>query len=205
MQNESFVCESCISSLPQVGTTANGINPVAEKLSGLVPYVNAAAVFLYSPQNTVARLAYDFKYHNFPSLARRVGQLMHEKMVHTGMFDDISCIVPVPIHWTRRLQRTYNQGEMIARGLSANVGVPVYNVLRARRHTSQTRHSGNARKMNIRGKYYAVSDETMQGVDHVLLVDDVCTTGSTLIEAANALLQCYPHIRISILTYAVTL
>lgn len=204
LPDEQFVCSGCMAGLSRSGCNSGSINPVAERLAGIVPYVEAAGVFIYSPGNSVARLTYDFKYHGYGGLARRMGQAMYDEMIYSDFFTDIDALVPVPIHWLRRMRRTYNQSEMLARGISDRSGIPVVDVLRARRHKSQTRLQGAKRRMNTSGKYRTVKSDRLASDAHVVLVDDVCTTGSTVCEAARALLTQYPSLTISVLTYAVT-
>lgn len=204
LSDEKCVCRSCLASLSRTGRNSGNLNPVAERLAGIVPYVDAAGVFLYSPGNSVSRLVYDFKYHGYGTLARRMGQVMFDEMVYSDFFTDVDALVPVPIHWLRRMRRTYNQSRMLALGIADRTGIPVADVLRARRHKSQTRLHGSTRRMNTSGKYRAVRSDTLSPDAHVVLIDDVCTTGSTVSEAARALLAEYPSIKISVLTYAVT-
>lgn len=203
--DEECVCTRCVQSLSRIGFMPGSTNPVAERLAGLIPYERAAGIFIYSPGNLAARLVYDFKYHGQARLAQKMGRQMFEEMLFTDFFTDVDALVPVPIHWTRRLKRTYNQSRMLAEGVSSVSGIPIIEALRARRHSTQTRLTGAERLANASGKYYAVEDiASLLGGRRVVIIDDVCTTGSTLISAARALLAAYPDIKISILTYAVT-
>ena len=161
------------------------------------------AVYYYVRGNNVSRLVHDFKYHNMPKLARWLGTQMYGELVFTDFFSDIDAVVPVPLHWTRRLRRGYNQAEEIAAGLCESAGLPVARLLRARMHISQTRRTLRQRADNASGKYYAVREDGYDGL-HLLVVDDVCTTGSTLIAAVRALAEVYPQSRISVLTLAAT-
>ena len=110
----------------------------------------------------------------------------------------------MPIHWTRLMHRGYNQVYHLARGLSGESGLPIAQLLKAHRHTSQTHQTLLTRRLNARGKYYAEFKKEYAG-RHLLLLDDVCTTGSTLTAAAEALLAAYPGARLSLLTLCATI
>lgn len=100
------------------------------------------------------------------------------------------------------MKRGYNQTECLCRGLSGKSGWPVENLLKARRHGSQTRRSGALRRVNPKGKYYLRPDARTKG-RHFLLIDDVFTTGSTILAAAEALLS-RSDCRVTLLTFSLT-
>lgn len=201
--DEQFVCGSCREMFPKTGFLDARHNAVEQRLAGMVRFDRAMAVYYYVRGNNVSRLVHDFKYHNMPKLARWLGTQMYGELVFTDFFSDIDAVVPVPLHWTRRLRRGYNQAEEIAAGLCESAGLPVARLLRARMHISQTRRTLRQRADNASGKYYAVREDGYDGL-HLLVVDDVCTTGSTLIAAVRALAEVYPQSRISVLTLAAT-
>ena len=111
-------------------------------------------------------------------------------------------IVPVPLHEKKERQRGYNQSEMLANGISAVTGIPVFNklIVRIRQTETQTHKGRAARWENMQDVFGCTSPEAFQG-KHILLVDDVMTTGATLVACADALLGI-PNLRISVLTLA---
>lgn len=178
---------------------------MADRFAGRIPFEKAVALFLYSHNSLIANIFEDFKYRGLYRTAMRMGELMGEKLSETAFFDDIDCICPVPIYWERRMKRGYNQTEELASGLSEIAGIPVGCALKAAKgHKSQTRQTLQNRINNPKGRYKADKHANELAGKHVLLLDDVCTTGSTLISAADALLDAVPSARISILTLAVT-
>ncbi len=122
------------------------------------------------------------------SLAMALGNALAQQMANLHVERDFDLIVPVPMHWTRRIWRGVNGPETIARQISQDLGRPLdLRLLRRRRRTMpQTRLSAQARQKNVRGAFHAVSHRRLLG-RRVLLVDDIMTTGATLNEAAKTL------------------
>ena len=127
---------------------------------------------------------------------------MANELRASGFFQGIDCIVPVPLHEKKERQRGYNQSEMLANGISSVTGIPVFNnlIVRTRQTETQTHKGRAARWENMQDVFGCTSPEAFQG-KHILLVDDVMTTGATLVACADALLGI-PNLRISVLTLA---
>lgn len=202
---ERHVCAFCLSRLPHTHyhRVASG-NPMLARFVACSNVDAAAALFFYSRESPLSRVVQNFKYNHFPSLAFFMGERMGSELFTTGFFADVSLILPVPLHIFRRMRRGYNQAERIAAGVSAVTGIPLSRSLYARRsHATQTGLTLSQRQGNTSGVFAVRHPEALAG-RHVLLVDDVCTTGSTLLAASQALAAAVPGIRITILTLAVT-
>lgn len=206
---EAFLCAHCRRSLPKERFDP-GSPPRIERQTSAVRSMRGAAAWLtYHPRGETGRLVHDIKYHGYSSLARYLGRLMALDMLPRGFLSGADCIVPVPVHFTRRLRRGYNQSEEIAKGVSAITGIPVVNALTCRRHKSQTRVGQLRRIDNVKDVYRFNPRHPLpasfpgQGVE-VVLLDDVCTTGSTLVNAAAALEQACPGVRIRLLALCLT-
>lgn len=205
LDHEQYLCEGCLTSLPATGFHKDPANPVVQRLAGQIRFERAAAVYFYERGNQVSVLVHDFKYHGYASLAQMLGKQMGLQLIHSPFFNDIDAVTYVPLHWSRHMTRGYNQAQMLALGLSEVLGVPCTDTLSARRHISQTRQSLTQRTSNPRGKYSALPHVSSMSGQHLLLVDDVCTTGATLIAACRALLAANSALRVSMLTLAATL
>ena len=204
MPEERFICRPCLGRLPRTQYQHREGNPVEMRFAGKIPFERASGHFFYSRGSAVASLIHDFKYRNYPTLARQMGRLMAEDLFPSGFLNDLDCICPVPLHWIKRLQRGYNQTERIARGISDETGIKVSrDLVAARRHATQTGFTPEERVRNVEGIFILKNAEKYSG-KHILLLDDVCTTGATLTSAADAILEAAPTSRLTLLALAAT-
>ena len=132
-------------------------------------------------------------------LGRWYGACLHEG----GLFSAVDVVVPVPLHWRRRLGRGYNQSEYLARGVARELGVEcdVGSVRRYRYNDSQVLHSAAERWDNVEGVFRVSRPERLRG-KHVLLVDDVFTTGATIMSLGSAILSSVEDVRLSVAVLA---
>ncbi len=171
---------------------------------GIVPYERATGHFFYSRGSDLALLIHDLKYHSFRGLGRRLGELVASELLVTGFLNDIDFIIPVPMHFLKQARRGYNQAVEIAYGVSRVSGIPVGRNLRARRgHRTQTSMTLAGRQQNIQGVFEVVDADSLDDRT-LLLVDDVCTTGATLISAIETIRAKAPSARFVMLTLGVT-
>ena len=152
----------------------------------------------------MAQLVYELKYHGRPDIGEDMGRLMAYEMQLARFFDGIDVLLPVPLSKKRLRQRGYNQSEMLARGVSEVTGLPVVTKALRREHfqKSQTLLNRQERRENVEGTFILKRPELLEG-KHVLLIDDICTTGATLLACGEAL-RAVNGIRISILTLGFT-
>jgi competence protein ComFC len=136
-----------------------------------------------------------FKYYKCPALAKFLGSVLASFMLGKGHTQDIDLIIPIPLHWRRRLSRGYNQSELLSRAVAAEmkrhgIRVPVSDsMVRIRNTRPQVTLPPSKRRNNLRGAFVLRPGSDVRGL-HVCLIDDVTTTGSTLKEAAKALRRC---------------
>lgn len=171
----------------------------------LAPVQRAAAFIYYQSHSEMAQMVYQLKYRNSPDVGEDLGRLMATDMSLAHYFDGIDLLVPVPLTVKRQRQRGYNQSEMLARGISDVTHLPVVPKALKRQvfRESQTHLSRHERQENVAGIFVTADAATLKG-RHVLLIDDVCTTGATLTACAQALASI-EGIRISVLTLGFTL
>lgn len=202
---ETGLCLHCLAELPKTNFHTDSFNPMHQRISVPPEIHNAAAWFYYIRSNPYTRLIHHAKYEHRPDIARHLARLYAQELATTPFFDGIDFILPVPMRYFKKLNRGYNQAEIIASGISEITGIPVDNsVLYARRgHKTQTRFGAVKRMENIRGVYGARNLHIIQN-RHVLIVDDVFTTGATLHECASAITAIEPSATISVLTLAST-
>ena len=143
------------------------------------------------------------KYYGRYRLCEKMGKLMAHELLPTGFFEGIDGIVPVPLHKSRLRERGYNQSALLAKGLSGELKIPVWEkaLVRMRNNATQTHKSAFERWQNADRLFQPAKDACRLEGKHVLLVDDVLTTGATLVACADALSEI-KDIRISVITLA---
>lgn len=204
LPSEKSVCGFCLQSLPRTRYHCRESNPVEMRFAGKFPFEEASSHFFYAPNSPLASLIHDFKYRNFPSVARYLGRTMGEELGMSGWLEGIDFILPVPLHWMKEIKRGYNQTRELALGISEASGIAVSRDLRAvRGHRTQTSLSHEERALNTQGIFRLRHPERYVG-KRVLILDDVCTTGATLTSAAETVIAASPGVSVRLLTLAAT-
>lgn len=203
--SERSLCSVCLLHLPR--TTYQFTpddNPMAQLFWHLAPVERAAALLYYEPHSEIARIIYDLKYHDRPDIGEDLGRLMANEMQIAHFFDGIDLLLPVPLSKKRLRQRGYNQSEQLAIGISDITHLPIVTKALRRKHfvQSQTQLSRHERQENV-AEVFELRDSTMIQDKHILLIDDICTTGATLLACTEAL-RPIKGIRISVLTLGFT-
>ena len=202
--NERYICPVCLAAMPRTLYHREPDNAMERRFMGQFPYRQATGHFFYSRESEIAMLMHDLKYHRFRGLARYLGEVVGRELLTTGFLSDIDLIVPVPMHWLKQARRGYNQTVEIARGLSDVSGIPVSENLKAvRSHRTQTSLTLAQRLKNTEGVFRLERPHELDGKG-VLLLDDVCTTGTTLATAAIELTSKAGNVRLSLLSVGVT-
>ena len=201
-----LICTYCRNEIPLTFFCAQEHNSVRERLWELqLPVVNAASFFFFVHGSGFRELVHTFKYRGGWKLAREMGEWFGAEIAAGGIYSDIDVIVPVPLHIRKRLRRGYNQAEYIAEGLASALGRPVdlHSVRRRVHNKSQTLSDRSKRWDNVAGIFDVRRPEALAG-KHILLVDDVLTTGATLISCGREILSQVPDCRLSVATLAVS-
>lgn len=203
-EGERDVCTLCRNDIPLTGFIDEADNVMEQRFWGYLPIERAAALFWFTGGSGWRDLIHDFKYSQHWRTAEMMGRWMGAELCRSGRFDDIDLVIPIPLHWRKRLSRGYNQSEYIARGIARHLNAPCdfRSVRRAHNNKSQTRKSHNERWDNVSGIFEVRRAERLRG-RHILLVDDVFTTGATIGSCAEAIIAaCEGDVRISIATLA---
>lgn len=200
--DEKYICFKCMADLPVTQLHKLPFNPVEQRFAGLLPIVRATSLFYYRKNTPYASILHDIKYRNCPKLAEWLTEMLSQTLVQSGFFDGIDYIIPIPLHWMKRLRRGYNQSEYIARGIHNLTGIPIdTSLVASRSHSTQTRKNAVERLENTKD-IFSVRHAAHLRSKHILLVDDVLTTGATTISAGKELMAI-DGVRISILTLSV--
>lgn len=202
---ERVLCAVCHLHLPLTGYEHSPLsNPLARLFWGHFPVEHAAALFFFEPHSATSQMIYDMKYRSMPETAQALGAIAARQFAAAGFFTGIDAVVPVPVTRLRKWQRGYNQSMEIALGIKEVTELPIYNNVLKRIHfkASQTTMNAQQRKFNVEGAF-ALTNPGLIAHKHILLVDDIVTTGSTLIACGRELSKA-PGVRISILTLGMT-
>ncbi|MDE6633248.1 MAG: hypothetical protein K2K23_09640, partial [Muribaculaceae bacterium] len=162
--SENVFCVRCVETLPRSLYHLMPLNPMERRFAGIVPFVRATGHFIYSRNSELAEAIHDMKYRRFPSVGRRLGEIVGEELNMAGFFAGADCIVAVPMHWWKKAKRGYNQADYIAEGLSQASGLPVVNVIKASRaHKTQTSMTLEQRLATLSGSFKVIAPEGLKG------------------------------------------
>lgn len=200
---EDFVCARCNLHLPRTDYAASPYdNEMARIFWGRIPVERCAAFIHFHYGSETARIIYGLKYFEHPEFGFLMGQMMARELGPSGFFEGVDLIVPIPLAKNRERQRGYNQSEEIAAGLSRGTRLPVAkHVLRRRKYReSQTMKDRWERNENVDDAFQLVCAGRIAH-RHLLLVDDVVTTGATICACAKALAEA-EGVKMSVLSLA---
>lgn len=197
---ESLLCVDCRMDMPLTGIAGEELSPIHDRIGYRTRVKRVAAYFHYHKGAPVTALIREAKYMGKPWIIRLLGGEYAEMLRKKGFFEGMDVILPVPMHHWKKIRRGYNQAELLALAVSKATGIPVGDNLRCvRRHATQTRRGPMERSQNVSGIFGLRHPEELHGL-HILLVDDVITTGSTLRECADTILANASPESISVLT-----
>lgn len=185
-----MLCFTCQHKLPQTSFHLDPENAFMERFWGRLPIQAAAALYHFVKGGRTQQLVHQLKYNNKPVVGQRLGELYGKQLKHSPLFQDLDLIVPVPLHPKKRHQRGYNQSETFAQGLSASMGLPwLAHALERRSFTQTQTQKGRLQRMNnVLEAFHLGQEKALRG-KHILLVDDVITTGATLEACGMRLLE----------------
>ena len=200
---DQLLCLACTADMPFSDSYGRPENALTDRLEGRFPLVYGAYAYTFREGTVCQQLIHALKYHDRPDVGVSLGRELGTYLQKAEALRDLTGIIPVPIHARRRRERGYNQAEEIARGLSESLQIPVYAdaLRRAEFRGSQTRMGKLERLENVRNSFTVGRGDFRGG--HLLLVDDVLTTGATVDFCAHALLEGHEGVRLSVATLAV--
>ncbi len=203
LRNENIICTDCYITIPRTNYHMRNGNPVEQLFWGRCPVVKAAAFSFYNRGSRISTLIHNLKYRGIREIGYELGKIYGLTLKSSGFTDDIDIIVPVPLHLSKERKRGFNQSEEISLGISAATGLPleIEALKRISSSDTQTKRTRYDRWMNVEGIFAVVDPEIFKG-KHILLVDDVITTGSTIEACANELIKI-EDVRVSTVALAV--
>jgi ComF family protein len=201
VQGEHQVCVNCISKFDETSYSLVQDNMTELNLMLRIPFEAATSVFYYRKGGTIRNVVHAMKFHGNAELCVIMGRQMGLRLLHSGRFDDVDLFVPVPLHWWRRMRRGYNQSELLCRGMAEVMQRPIISdaIRRIRYTKKQSNQNSTRRQSNVDGAFRLVKPELLEG-KHVLLVDDVLTTGATITACVDAIVGKVNNVKISVAT-----
>lgn len=206
---ESGVCETCLNDLPRTYYSKMPRNPMSARLnshlSGPVPYSLATALFYYRAATGYRNITKSLKYNGDFAIGRLFARMLASELASSALYPDVDAVVPVPLHWTRRWSRGYNQAEVIGKVVADTLGAALFPeaLRRGRRTRTQTKLSIEGKEANVSGAFLPWKTSGLLGKTHILIIDDVFTTGATVAACVKTLREILPSgTRISVATLA---
>lgn len=201
-EGEEVICMKCNMDMPRTNYHLQKDNPVERMFWGKMPLERATSYFFYHKGSGFRRILHLLKYGGRKDVGVVMGCFMAAELQSSGFFQGVDVVVPVPLHPRKRQERGYNQSECIARGISSVTGIPTETgVVRKKYTNTQTHKFTYERWENVEGIFALCDSERFIG-KHVLIVDDVLTTGATTTACADVFSKV-EGVRISVLTLAV--
>lgn len=199
---ESMICTHCIADLPYTRFELHANNPVEKIFWGRLPLKSAASTFYFARSSVMQQLVHQFKYKGNIEAGNFLGTLMGKSLLNAPRFKDINAIVPLPLSIHKEQKRGFNQANILCQGISESMNIPVFNksVARHRYTESQTKKHRLERWKNVEGSFVVTDMQSLKD-KHILLVDDVVTTGATL-EACGSQLLLIEGVTLSVATLA---
>lgn len=202
--NEDTICLNCRHDLPLTNFTFEKNNLVEKSFFGRIPIEEATALFYFLKKGKVQQLIHELKYNKQQQVGTLLGNWLGEEMNESARFKTLDCIVPVPLHAKKLRKRGYNQVTTFGESLSKKLDIPFETDVLSRVSStkSQTKRLRLDRWKNVKELFFVKNDKALEN-KHILLIDDIITTGATL-EACYKALNTTKNIKISMACMAYT-
>ncbi|MDR1594279.1 MAG: ComF family protein [Prevotellaceae bacterium] len=203
VRGERYICMSCLYKMPRTRFWEKEDNEIAKLFWGKVNIERACSLFYFRKGSDYRPMIHKLKYKGKYNIGLRLGEELGVCLDKASLYSDISMLVPVPLHPAKERMRGYNQSEYIAYGLSNIMNLPVEkrNLIRTKYTQTQTRKSSTERWENVR-EVFDVRDKSRLNGEHILLIDDVITTGATIESCASTILNnCQCKVSIASIGY----
>jgi len=199
LSEQNVLCMRCMNAMPETNFELHAGNPVEKIFWGRLPLINATAQFYFTKESLMQHLMHQFKYKGNKELGLQLGRIIGSQLLLSNRFL-VDALIPLPLFPAKEKRRGYNQATLICQGIAEYMNVPVLHdvVIRPQHTDTQTKKGRIERWKNIEGKFVLIKPEAIIN-KHVLLVDDVVTTGATLEACGNELLKA-PNSQLSIAT-----
>jgi ComF family protein len=202
VHGEQHVCLNCLYELPSIHEVTFHDNNTSDRFLGKIEFERAASGFRYNKDSNIQKALELLKYKGEKEIGCCLSSVSAHQLKEKGFFNGVDLLIPVPLHKFKQKKRGYNQSEWIAKGLYEVTGIPINTTLLGRtvHNATQTTRNLWSRWENAQGLFETINPDAFSG-KHLMLVDDVLTSGSTLVACGQVLLQI-PDVRISFFALA---
>lgn len=203
--NERILCVSCWKDLPETKFHLQVNNPMEQKFFGRIPFEYGTAMYYFNKDSRIQEALHALKYRGNTEVGEELGRRFGREIESCTWVKDIDIILPVPLSEQKLKKRGYNQSECIAKGLASMLGkeIDAFSLVRKKNTETQTHKSRSERLQNMQNAFEVANTEALSH-KHILLIDDVITTGATMESCALTLLAL-PGVKVSVasLAYAI--
>ncbi len=202
LNEETVLCMRCVDAMPESNFEMHPGNPVEKTFWGRLPLVGATAQFYFTKESLMQHLMHQFKYKRNKDLGLQLGRMMGEQILKSGRFT-VDALIPLPLFPAKEKRRGYNQATVLCQGMAESMNIPVLDnaIIRPQHTETQTKKGRIERWRNMEGKFILVNPDAIRN-KHLLLVDDVVTTGATFETCGNELLKA-ENVRLSLASLCV--
>lgn len=205
IDEEFHICLSCLHALPYTNHLTDKENNLEKRFIGRFPFSRIVSLIFFTKNGLLQKIVHEIKYKYNPELAIYMGEICGQHILKNKSFTDIDFIVPVPLHKNRLKKRGYNQSLLLAEGIARYIKRPICSdvLLRKKNNSSQTKNNRIKRWKNMED-VFIIYNPSMFENKHILLIDDIITTGSTIEFCVKQILKS-ENVRISIYTLGSTI
>jgi len=202
LPHERFLCLHCLYNLPETRYHEFSHSPLTQLFLGRVAVENVGAFLFYKKGNHTQKILHHLKYYGVKEVGAFLGKIYGKQLIQEEKWKTVDMIIPIPLHKKKEKKRGYNQSEWIAKGLSAGMQIPCNTNLLVRTEFTETQTKKNRfhRWQNVK-EVFQLTDSDVLRDKHIIVCDDVLTTGATL-EAAIQKLTAVASVKVSVVTLA---
>jgi ComF family protein len=203
LDNEIYVCTNCRHDLPVTNYHLEGSDQVKKVFYGRVQLEMATALLRFQKKGIVQQLIHNLKYKGHQETGAFLGAWLGEELKNINDYKDIDLVIPVPLHKRKQRKRGYNQVTLFSKEIANSLKIEhLSSVLIKISDTSSQVNKSRLARWNSNNEIFAVQNLNLIDNKHVLLVDDIITTGATIEACANQLLRA-KNVKISVATMAI--